>query len=64
MSRYVVIFLLILLINSVLFFILPVINYEAFAIDEIVMSLNFQLILLASFIIAQLFYLIELVKKK
>lgn len=64
MSRYVAVFLLILLIDVVLFFVIPVFNEELFDIDEILFSAAILLILLASFIITQLFYIIGILKKK
>jgi uncharacterized integral membrane protein len=57
MGRYVSIFLLLILISVALFFTLPLLFGEIF-------SLGIILIIFGSFIITQLFYIIDLIKRK
>jgi hypothetical protein len=62
MGRYVSIFLLTILIIVVLFFTLPLLLGDT--LGEIEIILGTLLVILGSFIITQLFYIIDLLKKK
>lgn len=60
MGRYFSIFLLVILITVVLFFTLPLLIGDIFGGIEIIIGTI--LVLLGSFIITQLFYIIDLLK--
>jgi hypothetical protein len=62
MGRYVSIFLLTILIVVVLFFTLPLLLGDT--LGEIEIIIGTLLVILGSFIITQLFYIIDLLKKK
>jgi hypothetical protein len=62
MGRYVSIFLLTILIIVVLFFTLPLLLGDT--LGEIEIIIGILLVILGSFIITQLFYIIDLLNKK
>jgi hypothetical protein len=62
MGRFVSIFLLTILIIVVLFFTLPLLLGDI--LGEIEIIIGTLLVILGSFIITQLFYIIDLLKKK
>lgn len=64
MGRYAAIFGLILMINTALFFVLSMFTSGLSGDDEVLTSLALLLVLLVSFIITQLFYMIDLLKRK
>ncbi|TYR73694.1 hypothetical protein FZC79_17620 [Rossellomorea vietnamensis] len=63
MGRYAAIFGLILMMNAALFFVLAMFTSGLSGDNEVLTSLALLLVLLASFIITQLFYIIDFLKR-
>lgn len=64
MNRYIGIFILTLIVVFLLFFILPMFIWRFTSDIDFVSYLVASLVLLAAFIITQLFYIIDLLKGK